>query len=95
LRPSGLTDLPLAVALGDLRHCGPDAQASIWCEDHQLLLAQARLKIINTTDGAIRPSWNQLREPCFIDALPRTLNGKLQRRNLREWLLGPAKGTLS
>jgi hypothetical protein len=30
----------------------PDAQASIWREDHRLLLAHARLKIIDTTDGA-------------------------------------------
>lgn len=53
--PAGLADAPLAAALADLRHRGPDAQASLWREDHRLHLAHARLKIIDTTDGANQP----------------------------------------
>jgi asparagine synthetase B (glutamine-hydrolysing) len=90
--PAGLTNAPLAAALGDLRHRGPDTQASIWREDHRLLLAHARLKIIDTTDGASQPSWKQSRELCFIDTLPRTSNGKLQRRKLKQLLVEAVKG---
>ncbi len=53
--PAGLVDAPLAAALADLRHRGPDAQASLWREGHRLHLAHARLKIIDTTDGANQP----------------------------------------
>lgn len=53
--PAGLADAPLAAALADLRHRGPDAQAILWREDHRLHLAHARLKIIDTTDGANQP----------------------------------------
>lgn len=53
--PAGLADAPLSSALADLRHRGPDAQASIWREDHRLHLAHARLKIIDTTDSANQP----------------------------------------
>lgn len=53
--PAGLANAPLASALTDLHHRGPDAQASIWREDHRLHLAHARLKIIDTTDGANQP----------------------------------------
>jgi acyl-coenzyme A synthetase/AMP-(fatty) acid ligase len=83
--PAGLTNAPL----GDLHHRGRDVQASIWREDHRLLLAHARLKMIDTTDCAIQPSSKQPRELRFVDVLPRTSNGKLQRRKLKE-LLGSA-----
>ncbi len=53
--PSGLADAPLSAALSDLHHRGPDAQAAIWRADHRLHLAHARLKIIDTTDGANQP----------------------------------------
>lgn len=53
--PSGLVDAPLREALGELHHRGPDAQASIWRDDHRLHLAHARLRIIDTTDGANQP----------------------------------------
>jgi asparagine synthase (glutamine-hydrolysing) len=53
--PSGLADAPLTAALADLRHRGPDAQASLWREGHRLHLAHARLKIIDTSDGANQP----------------------------------------
>ena len=53
--PAGLVDAPLVEALGDLRHRGPDAQASLWREDHRLHLAHARLKIIDTSDGGNQP----------------------------------------
>lgn len=53
--PSGVDESRLVKALGDLRHRGPDAQASLWREDRRLHLAHARLKIIDTTDGANQP----------------------------------------
>jgi asparagine synthase (glutamine-hydrolysing) len=53
--PSGLVDAQLNAALADIKHRGPDAQASIWREDHRLHLAHARLKIIDTSDGANQP----------------------------------------
>jgi len=53
--PAGLTGAPLSLALADLRHRGPDAQAYLWREEHRLHLAHARLKIIDTTDGANQP----------------------------------------
>lgn len=53
--PVSLADAPLSVALSDLRHRGPDAQASLWREDHRLHLAHTRLKIIDTSDGANQP----------------------------------------
>lgn len=53
--PAGLVDAPLAAALDDLHHRGPDAQSSIWRQDHRLHLAHARLKIIDRTDDANQP----------------------------------------
>ena len=53
--PSGLIEAPLREALGDLHHRGPDAQGVIWREHHRLHLAHARLKIIDTTNGANQP----------------------------------------
>lgn len=53
--PAGLVDAPLAAALNDIRHRGPNAQASLWREDYRLHFAHARLKIIDTTDGANQP----------------------------------------
>ena len=53
--PSGLNEAPLRDALGDLHHRGPDAQGVIWREHHRLHLAHARLKIIDTTNGANQP----------------------------------------
>lgn len=53
--PAGLTDAPLAASLADLHHRGPDAQGSLWREEHRLHLAHARLKIIDTSDGANQP----------------------------------------
>ncbi len=53
--PAGLADAPLTAALADLHHRGPDAQASLWREGHRLHLAHARLKIIDTSDGANQP----------------------------------------
>lgn len=53
--PAGLGNAPLATALNDIHHRGPDAQASIWRENHRLHLAHARLKIIDTTEGANQP----------------------------------------
>lgn len=77
--PAGLTDAPLAAALGDLRHRGPDAQASLWREDHRLHLAHTRLKIIDTTDGANQPFVS----PCGRWAV--AFNGEIYNfRELRE-----------
>ncbi len=53
--PTGLADSPLTAALADLYHRGPDAQESLWRENHRVHLAHARLKIIDTTDGANQP----------------------------------------
>lgn len=53
--PAGLDSAFLARALGDLRHRGPEAQADIWRDNHRLHLAHARLKIIDTSDGANQP----------------------------------------
>ncbi|MBT9507328.1 asparagine synthase (glutamine-hydrolyzing) [Rhodoferax sp.] len=53
--PSGLDETLLVSALGDLRHRGPDAQATVWRENHRVHLAHARLKIIDTSDGANQP----------------------------------------
>lgn len=53
--PAGLSDAPIDKALEDIRHRGPDAQASIWREEYTLNLAHARLKILDTTDGANQP----------------------------------------
>jgi len=53
--PAGLAEAPLTAALADLQHRGPDAQAGLWREDHRLHLAHARLKIIDTTNGANQP----------------------------------------
>jgi len=44
-----------ALALGDLLHRGPDVQGSVWREEHRLYIAHARLKIIDTSDGANQP----------------------------------------
>ncbi len=77
--PTGLADAPLAAALGDLHHRGPDAQASLWREDHRLHLAHARLKIIDTTDGANQPFVS----PCGRWAI--AYNGEIYNfRELRE-----------
>lgn len=77
--PAGLADAPLAAALADLRHRGPDAQASLWREDHRLHLAHARLKIIDTTDGANQPFVS----PCGRWAI--AYNGEIYNfRELRE-----------
>lgn len=53
--PAGLTDAALKAALADLRHRGPDAQATVWRDNHRLYLGHARLKIIDTSDGANQP----------------------------------------
>lgn len=53
--PAGLTDAPLKAALADLHHRGPDAQATVWRDNHRLYLGHARLKIIDTSDGANQP----------------------------------------
>lgn len=53
--PNGFIDAPLAAALADLRHRGPEVQSSMWREDCRLHLAHARLKIIDTTDSANQP----------------------------------------
>ena len=53
--PSGLESRLLARALGDLSHRGPDAQAIIWRDNHRLQLGHARLKVIDTSDGANQP----------------------------------------
>ncbi len=77
--PDGLVDAPLAEALVDLRHRGPDAQGSLWREDHRLHLAHARLKIIDTTDGANQPFVS----PCGRWAI--AYNGEIYNyRELRE-----------
>jgi len=77
--PAGLSDAPLAAALADLRHRGPDAQASLWREDHRLHLAHARLKIIDTSDGANQPFVS----PCGRWAI--AYNGEIYNfRELRE-----------
>lgn len=77
--PAGLVDAPLAEALVDLRHRGPDAQGSLWREDHRLHLAHARLKIIDTTDGANQPFVS----PCGRWAI--AYNGEIYNyRELRE-----------
>ncbi|MCP9830079.1 asparagine synthase (glutamine-hydrolyzing) [Synechococcus sp. HJ21-Hayes] len=77
--PSGLADAPLALALADIRHRGPDAQASLWREHHRLHLAHARLKIIDTTDGANQPYVS----PCGRWAL--VYNGEIYNfRELRQ-----------
>ena len=69
----------MALALGDLLHRGPDAQGSLWREEHRLYLAHARLKIIDTTDGANQP---------FVSACGRwaiAYNGEIYNfRELRE-----------
>lgn len=77
--PSGLEDAPLAKALADLHHRGPDAQAVVWREEHCLQLAHARLKIIDTSDGANQPFVS----PCGRWAL--VFNGEIYNyRELRE-----------
>lgn len=77
--PAGLVDAPLAEALGDLRHRGPDAQGSLWREEHRLHLAHTRLKIIDTTDGANQPFVS----PCGRWAI--AYNGEIYNfRELRE-----------
>lgn len=53
--PAGLDSALLARALGDLHHRGPDAQAIVWRDNHRLHLGHARLKIIDTSDGANQP----------------------------------------
>lgn len=50
--PAGLADAPLTAALADIHHRGPDAQATVWRDNHRLHLGHARLKIIDTSDGA-------------------------------------------
>lgn len=74
--PAGLTGAPLGQALDDLRHRGPDAQAAIWREEHRLHLAHARLKIIDTSEGANQPFVS----PCGRWAL--VFNGEIY--NYRE-----------
>lgn len=44
--------------------------------------------------GSRLPAWKQPREVRFVDALPRTANGKLQRRKLKQLLSEPVKGEL-
>ena len=77
--PAGIENAPMALALGDLLHRGPDAQGSLWREEHRLYLAHARLKIIDTTDGANQP---------FVSACGRwaiAYNGEIYNfRELRE-----------
>lgn len=77
--PSGLDQAPLAAALADLHHRGPEAQAALWREDHRVHLAHARLKIIDTSDGANQP---------FVSACGRwalVYNGEIYNyRELRE-----------
>lgn len=53
--PVGLANAPLSEALRDLRHRGPDVEASIWREGHRLSLAHTRLKIIDASDNANQP----------------------------------------
>src|SRR2546428_5483203 len=53
--PAGLADAPLAQALADLTHRGPDAHSSLWREDRRLHLGHTRLKIIDTSDAANQP----------------------------------------
>ena len=53
--PAGLVGAPLAAALADLRHRGPDAQATVWRDDRRLHFGHARLKIIDVSDGSNQP----------------------------------------
>lgn len=53
--PNGLDGAPLSEALADLRHRGPDAQATVWRDDRRLHLAHTRLKIIDVSDAANQP----------------------------------------
>ena len=77
--PAGLAEAPLAAALADLHHRGPEAQAALWREDHRVHLAHARLKIIDTSDGANQPFVS----PCGRWAL--VYNGEIYNyRELRE-----------
>jgi asparagine synthase (glutamine-hydrolysing) len=77
--PAGLAEAPLTAALADLHHRGPEAQAALWREDHRVHLAHARLKIIDTSDGANQP---------FVSACGRwalVYNGEIYNyRELRE-----------
>jgi len=77
--PAGLAEAPLTAALADLHHRGPEAQAALWREDRRVHLAHARLKIIDTSDGANQP---------FVSACGRwalVYNGEIYNyRELRE-----------
>lgn len=53
--PAGLANAPIAAALDDIRHRGPDAQSRLMRGEETILLAHVRLKIIDTTDGANQP----------------------------------------
>lgn len=77
--PAGLIDAPIAEALGDIQHRGPDAQESLWREGYRLHLAHTRLKVIDTTDNANQPFVS----PCRRWAL--VFNGEIYNfRELRE-----------
>lgn len=56
----GLRAAPLAAALYDIRHRGPDRQATVFLEGQRLYLAHARLKIIDISDSANQP----MHSPC-------------------------------
>ena len=53
--PGALDDAPLAAALAQLRHRGPDAQCSVRRDDDRLYLGHTRLKILDTSDRANQP----------------------------------------
>jgi hypothetical protein len=76
---------------GDLRHCGPDAQASIWREEHRPLLAICPTEGDCTRDGADQHSWKSPREVRFVEVLPR-FKGEAAEAELREWLQGRKAG---
>ena len=53
--PRGLSDVGLHNELKRIEHRGPDAVGEAWYKDHRLFLGHARLKIIDSSEGANQP----------------------------------------